>query len=119
MERMKYRAQGRTTEVKAAIRLAKAGKAPGPTIVVAEMLKAAGDEGVQWMTDLCNPIISKGKIPKDWKKSWMVRVYKGKGDALNCRSYRGSYWTKWRDRVQIDSMQFGFSPEKAPQMQYS
>jgi hypothetical protein len=112
-------------EVKAAIMKAKTGKAPGPTGVVAEMLKAAGDEGVQWMTDLCNAIISEGKIPEDWKKSWMVKVYKGKGDALNCGSYRGIKLLdqtmkvlerviekKVRDRVQIDSMQFGFSPGK-------
>ena len=42
--------------------------------MVAEMLKAAGDEGAQWMTDLCNAIISEGKIPEYWKKSWMVKV---------------------------------------------
>ena len=30
-----------------------------------------------------------GKIPKDWCTSWMVNVYKGKWDALQCGSYRG------------------------------
>ena len=34
------------------------------------------------MTDLFNQIISDGNIPNDWKKSWMVTVYKGKGDTL-------------------------------------
>ena len=30
-----------------------------------------------------------GEIPSDWRKSWLVCVYKGKGDALDCGSYRG------------------------------
>jgi len=29
------------------------------------------------------------KMPKDWDKSLMVNVYKCKGDALECGSYRG------------------------------
>lgn len=53
------------------------------------MLKASGDVGVKWVTDLCNLIVQEGKILNDWKKSWMVNVYKGKGDALECGSYRG------------------------------
>ena len=53
------------------------------------MLKAAGDVGIQWMTDLCNAVVIEGKIPEDWKKKWMVSVYKGKGDSLECGSYRG------------------------------
>jgi hypothetical protein len=28
---------------------------------VGEMLKAAGDVGIQWMTDLCNAVVSEGK----------------------------------------------------------
>ena len=27
------------------------------------MLKAAGDEGTRWMTELCNAVIKEGKIP--------------------------------------------------------
>ena len=65
------------------------GKAAGPIGVLVEMLKATGDVGLQWLTDLCNAIVLEGKIPDDWKESWMVSVYKGKGDALECGSYRG------------------------------
>ena len=110
-------------EVKAAITKAKSGKAPGPSGVVGEMLKAAGDVGIQWMTDLCNAVVLEGKIPEDWRKSWMVSVYKGKGNALECGSYRGIKLLdqvmkvlervierRVRDKVQIDSMQFGFRP---------
>ena len=36
-----------------------------------------------------NAIVKEGRIPADWEKSWMISVYKGKGDALKCGSYRG------------------------------
>ena len=54
-----------------------------------------------------------------------VCVYKGKGDALDCGSYRGIKLLdqmmkvfervlemRLRDRVKIDDMQFGFCPGK-------
>ena len=93
----------------------------GPTGVVSEMLKAAGETGTMWMTDVCNAVVRDGKIPEDWSMSWMVNVYKGKGDALTCGSYRGIKLLKHamkvlervieervRKIVKIDDMQFGF-----------
>ena len=77
------------SEVKSAITKTKSGKAAGPSGVVAEMLRASGDVGVQWVTGLCNKIVQEGKISSDCKKCWIVKVYKGKGDALECGSYRG------------------------------
>ena len=87
------------------------------------MLKASGDVGVKWVTDVCNSIVQEGKIPDDWKKSWMVTVYKGKGDALECGSYRGIKLLdhvmkvlegvieeKVRSKVVINDMQYGFRP---------
>ena len=49
-------------EGKATIKKAKSGKAPGPIGIVGEMLNASGDVGIQWMTDLCNAVVSEGKI---------------------------------------------------------
>ena len=113
------------SEVKLAIQKAQLGKAAGPSGVLAEMLKASGDVGVQWVSDLCNAIIYEGKIPNDWKKSWMVKIYKGDGDALECGSYRGIKLldqvmkvleriiaNKIRSSVFINNMQFGFRPGK-------
>ena len=71
-------------EVRVAIAKMKAGKAVGPSKIGAEMLSAAGEPGVLWVTDLCNVIVKEGRIPGDWTKSWLVTVYKGKGDALEC-----------------------------------
>ena len=88
------------------------------------MLKAAGEPGVQWVTSIFNGVIKEGKIPTDWRKSWLVNVYKGKGDALACGSYRGitllNQVMKILERVlekrirgkgvTLDEMQFGFRP---------
>src|SRR6267154_2078447 len=75
--------------VRVAISRAKSGRAAGPSGVAAHMLKAAGESWVKWATDICNEVVSSGEIPVDWKRSWMVNVYKGKGNALECSSYRG------------------------------
>src|SRR5678815_3540652 len=90
-----------------------------------DMLKVSGAEGTEWVTDVCNAVVRDGRIPNDWKKSWMVPVYKGKGDALECGSYRGVKLldhvmkvlervieVRVRNRAGIDDMQFGFRPGK-------
>jgi hypothetical protein len=113
-------------EVRAAITKAKNGKAAGPSCVVSEMLKASGEVGVEWVTYVCNAVIKDGKIPADWKRSQIVNVFKGKGDALECGSYRGIKLLdhvmkvlerviekKVRSIVKIDDMQFGFRPGRS------
>ena len=75
------------------------------------------------MTSIFNGVIKEGKIPSDWKKSWLVNVYKGKGDALVCGSYRGIKLLdqvmkifervldrRIRERVTLNEMQFEFRP---------
>ena len=42
-----------------------------------------------WTTEVCNAVVKDGKVPEDWSRSWMVNVYKGKGEALTCGTYRG------------------------------
>jgi len=82
------------------------------------------------VTDIGNEVVCSGVVSVDWKRSWMVNVYKGKGNALECSSYRGikllEHVLKVLERViearirkivKIDELQFGFSPGKAPQMQ--
>ena len=46
-----------------AISKMKSGKASGLSGVVAEMLKAAGEVGIDWVTEICNVIVKEGKIP--------------------------------------------------------
>ncbi|MBJ5547118.1 hypothetical protein JGG71_23225, partial [Salmonella enterica subsp. enterica serovar Derby] len=112
-------------EVEKAIGRMKKGKAAGPTGVVTEMLKASQEVGVQWLTDLSNRIIDEGRIPGDWEKSVIIPVYKGKGDPLECGSYRAVKLLdhamkvvervleqRIRNQIRVDEMQFGFMPGK-------
>ena len=76
-------------KVRAAIAKTQVGKAAGPTGLVSEMLTASDETGISCLTDLFNAIVKEGRIPADWIKSWMISVYKGKGDALECGMFRG------------------------------
>ena len=113
-------------EVRSALLSGKVGKAAGPSGLVLEMIKASGEAGLQWLTDLFNAVVRDGRIPDDWRRSWMVTVYKGKGDALECGSYRGIKLLEQamkvlervierrvREKVNIDNMQFGFRPKRS------
>ena len=65
------------------------GKAAGPSGIVAEMLKPVGKAGAGEVRDLIEDIITERCIPTDWLESYIVNLYKGKGDALNRSNYRG------------------------------
>ena len=73
--------------VKKAIPQMKAGKALGPSGIVVEMIKAAGDTGASMIRDLAVAIIRDGKVPSDWEQSSIVCLYKGKGNALDMGNY--------------------------------
>ena len=109
--------------VKKAISQMKAGKAPGPSGIVVEMIRAAGDMGASMIRDLAAAIIRDGKVPSDWEQSFIVCLYKGKGDALERGNYRGLKLTEQvmkvlerivdgliRQVVSTDDSQFGFVP---------
>ena len=53
------------------------------------MMQTAGDIGTQWILHLCNGIVKESCIPEDWKSSVVLLICKGKGDAMECGSYRG------------------------------
>ena len=57
--------------------------------IVAEMLKPVGEAGAEEVCDLVENIISEGYIPTDWHESFIINLYKGKGNALNRGNYRG------------------------------
>ena len=97
------------------------GKAAGPSGIVAEMLKPVREAGAVEVRDFIEDIISEGCIPTDWQESFIVNLYKVKGDALNRGNYRGLKLIEQvmkvlervveglvRQRVEIDEMQCGF-----------
>ena len=63
--------------VKKAIFQMKAGKALGPSGIVVEMIRAAGDMGPSMICDLAAAIICNGKVPSDWEQSFIVCLDKG------------------------------------------
>ena len=69
--------------VKKAISQMKAGKAPGPSGIVVEMIGAVGDMAASMILDLAFAIIRDGKAPSNWEQSFIVCPYKGKDDALD------------------------------------
>ena len=99
------------------------GKVAGPSGIIAEMIKPTGEFGVSLIRQLIEAIIYEGKIPSDWHESYIVGLYKGKGDALDRGNYRGLKLIEHvlkvlgrvvesliRKRVEINDMQFGFMP---------
>jgi len=79
----------RRDEILKALRMMKKGKAAGPTGIVSEMFTAEEDCSVEWLTSLCNLIVAQVRIPDDWKSSSiLLPVFKGKGDPMECGSYR-------------------------------
>ena len=109
--------------VKKAISEMKVGKAQGPSGIVAEMIRAAGDIGASMICDLAVAIIRDGKVPSDWEQSFIVCLYKGKGDTLERGNYRSLMLTEKvvkilerivdgliRQLVSTDNSQFGFVP---------
>ena len=81
--------QSASSCMRAVLKKTKKHKAPGLSGLVAEMIQATGDIGTQWILDLCNGIVKEGSIPEDWKSSVVLPIYTGKGDPVECRSYRG------------------------------
>ena len=61
-----------------------------------EIIRAAGDMGDSMIRDLAVAIIRDGKVPSDWEQSFIVCLYKGKGDAFERGNYRGLKLTDYR-----------------------
>ena len=91
-----------TTDMVKAISQMKAGKAPGPSGIVVEMIRAAGDMGASMIRDLAVAIIRDGKVPSDWEQSFIVCLYKGKRGRMGKRQLprsqadRTGYQKSWR-----------------------
>ena len=61
-------------------------KAPGPSRITAEMLGAAGEDGVEIIRQLTETVFCSGEIPE---LIFVMNLYKGHGDALDRGNYRG------------------------------
>ena len=45
--------------------------------------------GIELLTELTEVVVCNGVIPTDWQESFILNLYKGKGDALERGNYRG------------------------------
>jgi len=68
----------RMAEVRAELKKMKRHKAPGLSGLVAEMIQATGDIGIQWILDLCNGIVKEGGIPGIGNQVWYCQSTKAK-----------------------------------------
>ncbi|GFR92326.1 endonuclease-reverse transcriptase [Elysia marginata] len=75
------------SEVEAAVRSLKLGKAPGVDNIPSELLKAGGEEVNNILTALCQRIWNEKKWPTEWTKSLVVPLPK-KGNLRLCNNYR-------------------------------
>ena len=101
----------------------KPGKFAGPSGIHVEIVKAAGSKGIGFLRELIKSVVKHGKIPEDWEMSFILNLYKGKGDALNRGNYRGLKLIEHvmnvmerivdgliREMIAIDEMKFAFVP---------
>ena len=111
--------------VREAIRKMKQGKAVGLSEVTTEMIVAGGRIAEEVMFQLCQRALNGKGIPNEWKTSVVVPIFKGKGDVMNCGSFRGVKLLergmkiiervlkrRIRALVDFDEAQFGFIPGK-------
>ena len=104
----------------------KGGKAVGPDGIPVEVWKLLGEKATVWLQSLFNRMLAGERMPREWRESWVVPLYKGKGDAQECKNYRGikllSHTMKVWERVMegrlrretgVSGGQFGFTPGKS------
>ncbi|GFR77564.1 endonuclease-reverse transcriptase [Elysia marginata] len=75
------------SEVEAAVKSLKLGKAPGVDKIPSELLEAGGEEVNNILTALCQRIWNEKKWPTEWTKSLVVPLPK-KGNLRLCNNYR-------------------------------
>lgn len=57
------------------------GKAAGPFEVAMELIKTTGERGEEWVLEMTHKIVEEMKIPKGWKKSEPMLIYKTNSDV--------------------------------------
>ena len=112
--------------VEQALKSMKVGKAPGPSGITSDLIKAAGVTGVKGLFQVCESVEQESEVPEQQAKSYTMPVYNGKGDFLIVDKHRGkrlleqhikvyekTLEKRLRDIVKIDEKQFGFQSIKS------
>ena len=77
------------SEVEESLKSAKTGKAPGINGISIEIIKAAGEAGVELLWRVCRAVWKDGIAPMEWRQSTIIPLWKRKGDRRECSQYRG------------------------------
>ena len=113
-------------EVKTAMKKMKRGKAVGTDNITIEAWRVIGGKGIEILTDVFRQVMTKEKMPDEWRNSTLIPIFKNKGDIQDCGNYRGIKLTShtlklWeriidqrlREKGKISEQQFGFMPGKS------
>ncbi|KAK3544885.1 hypothetical protein QTP86_027580, partial [Hemibagrus guttatus] len=116
----------RKDEVRKALKRMKSGKAVGPDDILVEVWKCLGEAAVEFLASLFNRVLESERMPKEWRRSVLVPIFKNKGDVQSCSNYRGiklmshtmKVWervveARLRKVVEICEQQYGFMPRKS------
>ncbi|KAK3567735.1 hypothetical protein QTP86_024053, partial [Hemibagrus guttatus] len=116
----------RKDEVRKALKRTKSGKAVGPHDIPVEVWKCLGEAAVEFLASLFNRVLESERMPEEWRRSVLVRIFKNKGDVQSCSNYRGiklmshtmKLWervveARLRKVVEICEQQYGFMPRKS------
>nr|XP_017217279.1 PREDICTED: uncharacterized protein LOC108194853 [Daucus carota subsp. sativus] len=76
-------------EVRAALCMMGKGKTVGLDEIPIEVWQCLAEQGVRWLTALFNVIFRTSRMPREWRLSVVVPIYKNKGDVQSCSNYRG------------------------------
>jgi len=76
-------------EIKEALKRMPNGKAERPDRILVEVWNCLAEEGLEWLTELFNVILRTSRMPRKWRFSTVIPLYKNKGDIQDCNNYRG------------------------------
>ena len=77
------------TQIRKALSKMKCRNIAVPCGIVAEILKAAGEERVELARQLTEAVLSCSVTPSDWQESFILNLYKGKGEAFDRSNHLG------------------------------
>ena len=67
----------------------KNSKAVGPDELPIEVWKCMGEMEIKFLTRLFNRLLMSELMPKEWRSSVFIPIYKNKRDTQCCGNYRG------------------------------
>src|ERR1044072_7454424 len=76
-------------KIKGGVGKVKMGKSAGMDGIYVEMIRVGAGVIVDWLVRMFNVCWGEGKVPQEWQDACIVPIYKGKGNKMVCKNYRG------------------------------